>query len=424
MAKSCNNLVNVIVGDLEDDFVRLRQLCTTDEQQSIVINLLHKLKTYSNPFEGLESEYSYRVYMEKSGYYVSPKQYCIRSYNASVLQPSTGYVNSSTAENMGQYIPMALMITALHTNTDLIKMLLLRDTRPCSSHVEQLHTFLDGLHWKRHPLANGKVLLIRLYVDDFEPCNALGSHRTLYKIGTIYFQFECLPSSFNAKLENMFLSLCYHTDDVKTFGWGSVLKPLIDELKVLESTGMSLKIDNVDISFKVVISCITGDNLFLNGILGFTEAFTANHPCRHCNIGRKDFQTQFCESEDLVRTVEQYDSDILNSTVQESGIKFASPLNELQYFHAAKNYVQDLMHDALEGVCKYDISLIMNYMVDSNNITLEHLNGLLNKFSYGKHDIVNKPVMLTETALKTSTLPLSASQMWCLTRTLALAVGS
>ena len=140
MAKSCNSLVNVIVSDLEDDALQLKQLCTTDEQQTVVNSLLHKLESYSNPFEGLESEYSYRAYIEKSGYYVLPKQYCIGSYNASVLQPNTGYVNLSTVENTGQYISIASMIRALHTNTDLIKILLSRDTRPCSGHVEQLHT--------------------------------------------------------------------------------------------------------------------------------------------------------------------------------------------------------------------------------------------------------------------------------------------
>jgi hypothetical protein len=195
IAKSCNSLVGVIISDLEDDALQLKQICSTNEQQTVVNSLLQKMEMYSSPFEGLVSEYSFRAYIEKSGYYVSPKQFCIGSYNASVLQPSTGYVNSSKVDNTGQYISIASMITALHTNTDLIKMLLLRDTRPCIGNENELHSFLDGLHWQRHPLVNEKVLLIRLYGDDFEPCNVLGSHRTLYKIGTIYFQFECMPVS-------------------------------------------------------------------------------------------------------------------------------------------------------------------------------------------------------------------------------------
>jgi len=35
--------------------------------------------------------------------------------------------------------------------------------------------------------------------------------------------------------------------------------------------------------------------------LGFTEAFTANHPCRHCSMDREDFNKQFFENDDLVK---------------------------------------------------------------------------------------------------------------------------
>jgi len=44
MAKSCNSLVNVIVSDIEDDALQLKQLCTTDEQQVLVNTMLQKLE--------------------------------------------------------------------------------------------------------------------------------------------------------------------------------------------------------------------------------------------------------------------------------------------------------------------------------------------------------------------------------------------
>src|SRR6218665_1540627 len=82
-----------------------------------------------------------------------------------------------------------------------------------------------------------------LYGDDFEPGNPLGPHKAIYKIGCIYYQFESLPSAVLSSTLNMFLALCYHTDDVKLFSWSAVYEPLVKELLALESIGIDLEIN-------------------------------------------------------------------------------------------------------------------------------------------------------------------------------------
>ena len=422
MAKSCNSLVNVIVTDIAEHVDRLKKICVTDEQRDNIDVLLNKLSSYSRPFDGLETEYSFKKYLERSGCYVMPLQYVTGTYTNSGLQQDTGYVTSCLTESTGQYISVEAMIHALNSKTDLIATVLSYSTRP--SNGPMLATFCDGLFWRRHPLVNENVILLRLYGDDFEPANPLGSRRTLYKIGTVYFQFENLPACLNSKVENIFLTLCYHSDDVKSFGWENVLKPLIKELQKLESEGMSLVVNGEVVELKVVVSCLTGDNLFLNSILGFTESFGANYPCRHCIVARHRFQSLHVEDETQIRTVDQYNNDSRTKSVAECGIRFPSPLNVLKYFHAAENYAQDIMHDLLEGICKYDMKLILSHVIKLPGMSLLHVNGLIENFSYGKHDITNKPVSLTENALKADMLPLTASQMWCLTRVLSLAVGA
>jgi hypothetical protein len=159
------------------------------------------------------------------------------------------------------------------------------------------------------------------------------------------------------------MALCYYSDDVKLHGWHHVLRPLIQELKILESDGMWLTVDGNEINVRVLISCLTGDNLFLNSVLGFTESFVANYPCRHCTLPRAAFQTVFAEDDSTVRTRESYDTDVEKHIVNETGIKFASPLNQLTNFHACENFIQDVMHDMLEGVCKYDMKLIICHVM-------------------------------------------------------------
>lgn len=54
-----------------------------------------------------------------------------------------------------------------------------------------------------------------------------------------------------------------------------VLRPLVNELKYLQLPGIELQINIQLLNYKAVIIALTGDNLFLNGILGYVESFTA-----------------------------------------------------------------------------------------------------------------------------------------------------
>ena len=81
----------------------------------------------------------------------------------------------------------------------------------------------------------------------------------------------------------MYLALGYYTDHIKTYIWEAVLKLLINELKILETHDINLTIEGIETNFKVILSFVTGDNLFLNSILGFVESFSALNPCRQCS---------------------------------------------------------------------------------------------------------------------------------------------
>jgi hypothetical protein len=78
---------------------------------------------------------------------------------------------------------------------------------------------------------------------------------------------------------------------------------------------------------------------FPNGILGFVESFTADHPCRHCTINRAEFKLREVENYDEVRIQLKYDEAVKTGSVQDTGIKEVCILNELEYFNATENYV-------------------------------------------------------------------------------------
>jgi len=417
MVTACQSLFEAVVDDLIGSLKPISEASgggNADTWNAI----FSKLALYRNPFSGLESEYLQSSYLERRGMLVKSDAYVIGNKPTSVYNRQTSQKNQVNEAVSGEYISIEKTILALDAHSDIIKQALsvTRETNGSS-----YKNFFDGSHWSQHPLRHESVLAIRLYGDDFEPANPLGSRRSVYKIGCIYYQFENLPSHLLSKTDSMFLALCYHTGDVKEFGWEAVLRPLLMELQVLEQRGIYLDIPDGKRCYKVFVSVITGDNLFLNGILGFVESFTASYPCRHCHIHRNKFQDVKIEEETSLRTSKSYDTALTSQLVQETGIKQRCPLNDLVHFHAAENYVQDIMHDVFEGVCAYDIPLMCSAYVSHGYFDLPALNHRLQTFCYGYSDAANKPPVIQ--SLNVEMLPFEASQSWCLTRVLSLVVG-
>lgn len=97
---------------------------------------------------------------------------------------------------------------------------------------------------------------------------------------------------------------------------------------------------------------IVGDNLGLNTILGFSKGFNTQYYCRICTATKKDAQKLVHEKKRYVRTQNDYLNCVINSTF---GIQEECIFNKIPNFHVLENISIDLMHDLLEGICRYDI---------------------------------------------------------------------
>nr|XP_047132666.1 uncharacterized protein LOC124811327 [Hydra vulgaris] len=143
-----------------------------------------------------------------------------------------------------------------------------------------------------------------------ETANPLGSHSTVHKIGALCTILKCLKSLHNSKLENILLSAVIYSSDRIKYSNKDAFSIYIEEMIELETKGFTIKIDGNEFKIYVVLAQIIGDNLGLNGILGYVESFTATYPCRICKMKRKDFDSIFVESVELLRTRECYDYDV------------------------------------------------------------------------------------------------------------------
>nr|XP_054757254.1 uncharacterized protein LOC129263367 [Lytechinus pictus] len=284
-----------------------------------------------------------------------------------------------------------------------------------------LQDFQDGELCKSHLNIYGHKVLLLIYGDDVEVCNPLGSRK--HKIGLMYFTIKSLPRKYTSALEHIYLLAVYNNNDAKAYGMDQILRPIINDLKSLESDGIDIETDVFSGNIRFGVAQVVGDNMGVHGLLGFVESFSANFPCRHCKISRDEIQTQYIASS-VLRNEHNYMEDVAINDVSATGIRRNSIFNELQTFHVTRNYAPDIMHDVLEGVCMWELKIVIRELIRSGKFTLELLNGRITSYDYGFTDKCNKPTCFTEKDLRSpNAAGQTAAQMWCIMRHFCLMMG-
>ena len=224
---------------------------------------------------------------------------------------------------------------------------------------------MQGTYWKENVrncfnhVTKEYILPLFIYYDEIEVGNALGSHSGKNKFGVVYASLACLPPNIASHLKSIIFCTLIRVNDRKLCSNEAVFKKLIDELNCLQTTGISVSIDGVPTVFKFKTVLLLGDNLGLNQICGFAQSFKANVYCRLCKADSHDCSQMCNENEELIRTPENYESDVLLSNITTTGIRERCIFNRLNHFHIAVNKTVDFMHDVLEGVCVYVIRNIL-----------------------------------------------------------------
>lgn len=266
------------------------------------------------------------------------------------------------------------------------------------------------------------VFPLYLYYDDYENNNPLGSHNGIAKCGAVYLSIACLPPFLASKLKNIFLFILFNTLDRQTYHNKVVFSKAIEELKFLESRGIAVDLPEgkKNIFFKLVL--IIGDNLGLHSLLGFAEGFNANYFCRFCKTVRENIQNVFDEINCEMRTKSSYEADLAKKNVTETGIVGPCVFHDIEDFHVTRNFVVDVMHDLLEGICQFDLGKLFYQFIHVDNFfTLEQLNNYIRAFDYGYSK--NKPTEILDFQIKKKKLKMSSSEMLCLIRYIPLIIG-
>lgn len=420
-------IITKLVDIFDSEFIRnlhssIVLLLENLKCNSTAINSVNNcFDTLKNPFADILTEYKRFKYFQNSGFFVSPKDTLFGEEVRPKITNCSSVLESKVSK--GSFIPLRCTLQKMFELPDVYNMTskYIADLE-IETHVTE--NFVQSPLWRSIKSSYGEkaVYPIFVYFDDYDTGNVLGSHSGLNKLGAVYASVPCFPPQFNSLLENIFLVQLFKSSDRKTYG-NKVFTVFIDEMNYLSRSGITIKISESEIkTIYFALGLCIGDNLGLNSMLGFVESFSSTYYCRFCKTSKHEAKHQQYEDESKIRNFLNYQEDVFLSDYSLTGIKEKCIFNNIDGFHVTNNLCVDIMHDILEGVCNYDIALILTtFIYDLKLFSLETLNSKIDSFYYGS--FTNTPTKINEQVLKKGNIKMSASEMLCFVSYLGVMVG-
>ena len=193
----------------------------------------------------------------------------------------------------------------------------------------------DGIIFKSNPLLNSekKILEIVLNHDDFGIVNPLGNKTVKYKTSGFYFVLGNLPPQYRSRQKDIHLAIMYSSKLISKYGYQEILRPLLDDLRKLETEGIYIKFDSCVHQFYGTLAMLAADDLAAHALGSFFCNFsTVQSFCRFYNCSQENLKVNLPSSSFSLRTSEDYDNNVLNINADRTlssvyGIKENSSLN-------------------------------------------------------------------------------------------------
>lgn len=292
--------------------------------------------------------------------------------NLNFVPPLKVCLQYETHQTFFYYVSIIETIKQLSKNKHIFNRLIQEE----KSDVRLYQDITDGNCYRNNVFfqTNKFGLKIILFQDAFEICNPLGSAKKVYKIVAIYMALANIEPWLRMKIDHIQLVALFFEKDLKNFNFNEFLKPLVDDLKIIENDGIKIE-KNVNILGTLV--ALVGDNLGSHQIGGFLESFQTNkYFCRYCYENEFQAETFWTLSEYRNKCLHNVDVSFSSSLNEPcKGVKSKSILNDLKYFHVCNPGLPPcIAHDIFEGVAQYDLMLIIKKLISDKVINFESLN--------------------------------------------------
>lgn len=393
------------------------------------------LKNNCDPFENYETEKKrLSVYKEK-GLYCEPEKINIGE-NKIYLEKEDDLTEATLKKTTLIHMPLERSLTRLFeieglydaTISNINALIERKKENPSiTEHVIQTSKWQKLV--QNFEKKDGDIFPLLISQDDFNPGNELGSRGSNNEIGVTYVTSPVLPDSFGAKLKSILPSDIFFAKDRKEFGNAATFKRLIKDLNSLRENGVIITLNKgtpeqrkKKIYFIAYIFVF--DNKGANSTCGFTEGFGKGKFCRICYVDEESFKTLIQEDISLLRNVDQYEKDVENLNVRETGIKEKCVFNEIVGVHVLNNVTVDEMHDIREGSGNYAMADIVHHLIQVEKaFTLKYLNDKLTEMSFGYEKGNVPPPISLEYVKKNGRLKMSASESTFFIRYFGAMVG-
>lgn len=415
------NLLNETIFQEFADSIKDMQ----DEQDHLILRkkITELESTIRNPFSKIKTEHLFIKHIIDLGIFRAPIMFSINKQYTEVTSGGTSTIKEENTT--GIIMPIHYQLEKFLEQNGIYE-LIINNIKNLSTSCK-IANFIHGNLWqKKIAQSSGKnILPLFLYFDEFGVNNPLGPHST--SICGIYYSIPVLPDFLLSSLSCIFLAGIIKAADLTQFGNNSTFHELIKKLIDLEQNGITLNINSKSVNVYFTLCLVVGDNLALNGILGYSKSFNCKHYCRICTDPIEVLQSKCVEDTSSLRTIQNYNNafkiDDLKNRIYSTGIKENSAFNRILGFHVTQNFSVDIMHDLLEGVCHYDLCKILNnFIFDSKFFSIEILNYRKQMFPYGEREIKYRgnPIKLSE--LKNNHFRMTAREMLTFTLLLPLMI--
>lgn len=348
---------------------------------------MSKFENAKTMFKDVDTPFKMNKYFSEKFGLVKPKEIFL-GHRADTGR-KCGQVKQVLAADTCQYVSVIETVKFVFSNDQMQQVYLQgkKDT------VGKMHNFCDGSQFLSHPLFKTfpQALQIQLYFDDLETTNPLGSKTKIHKMEAVYFALKNLPPQYNSSLSNSHLCLLFNSMYQEVYGFGKILEPLLEDIRLLENSGIQVEMQGQNHQLYGTICVLTADNLGIHSLCGYIESFSANKFCHFWMVDKTVAQSVFDEDDVERRTRENYQQHVRCNDPSSTGVKEDSCLNKLQYFHVTENTCVDIMHDILEGVAPLEVRLMLQHFIyEEKFFTLELLNQRISSFDYGYGNEKNK----------------------------------
>ena len=157
------------------------------------------------------------------------------------VKPQEISIGFDSVKNKGdsiQYVPIFETLNVILQHQDVLR----ERTSNCESehaNLETFKSFKDSGYFKENVLfqSNPNALQICLYHNNFNIVNSLGNKTEKYKVSAFYFGIGNFSAIFKSRLKDIHLAVLSPAAFVSKYGYKTILAPLLDDIKKLETEG-------------------------------------------------------------------------------------------------------------------------------------------------------------------------------------------